>query len=82
MTLTRKEKNKDKIYEKHLNDTCKIHFKWGEDKKKEITYRDLTGPEKLRLFKNTDISQLFPLLPNNNKIQKLWSDFFLPLFRI
>ena len=74
MTLTRKEKNKDKIYEKHLNDTCKIHFKWGEDKK-EITYRDLTGPEKLRLFKNTDISQLFPLLPNNDKIQKLWSDF-------
>ena len=36
----------------------------------------MTGPEKIRLFKNTDLCQLFPLLPNNTKVQKLWSDFF------
>ena len=63
------------MYETHLNEKCKIHFKWFEDTK-ELKYRDLTGPEKIRLFKNTDLCQQFPRLPNNDKIQQLWSDFF------
>ena len=57
------------MYETHLNET------WFEDMK-ELKYRDLTGPEKIRLFKNTDLRQQFPRLPNNDKIHQLWSNFF------
>ena len=40
-----------KSYENFLNAECKIRFKWNVDKdSKEITYQDLTGPEKVRLF--------------------------------
>lgn len=66
-----------KSYEKYLNDVCKIRFKWNIDKEsKEIKYRDLTGPEKVRLFKNIDIPIWFPTLTNKEKIGKLWGDFF------
>ena len=65
------------VYEKHLNETCNIRFKWNTDHDtKEIKYRDLTGPEKLRLFKNTDLTKLFPLLPKVTDLQGLWSEFF------
>jgi len=78
-TQTKQEKSKTNlaVYEKHLNETCKIRFKWNtEHDTKELKYRDLTGPEKLRLFKNTDLSTLFPLLPRISNLQKLWSEFF------
>ena len=37
------------MYETHLNEKCKIHFKWFEDTK-ELKYRDLTDPEKKIVF--------------------------------
>ena len=37
------------MYETHLNEKCKIHFKWFEDTK-ELKYRDLTDPEKNSSF--------------------------------
>ena len=43
---------------------------------KRLKYRDLTGPEKIRLFENIDIPKLFPILTNNNGVQKLWKDFY------
>jgi len=69
------DKTNLEMYATHLNETCKIRFKWSEDTK-ELKYRDLTGPEKIRLFKNTDLCQQFPRLPNNDKINQLWSNFF------
>ena len=48
-----------KSYETFLNDVSKIRFKWRIDKRsKEITYRDLTGPEKVRLHQNINIPVL------------------------
>ena len=38
----------------------------------ELKYRDLTGPEKVRLFKNINIPSLFPTLSNKEKLQSLW----------
>ena len=39
------------IYVNFLNDDCKIRFRWYVDKQsKNITWRDLTGPEKMKLF--------------------------------
>ena len=37
-----------------------------------MKWRDLTGPEKKRLFEHIDIPALFPSLENSQKIQKLW----------
>ena len=66
-----------KVYEKHLNGKCKIHISWHTDQQsKELKYHDLTGPEKIRLFENITIPQLFPLLPNKEKIQSLWQEFY------
>ena len=39
-----------------------------------VIRRDLTGPEKLKLSKNIEISDLFPELPNGQKIQQLWKN--------
>ena len=63
-----------KIYEEFLNVKCKIRFKWNVDRSsKEITYRDLTGPEKIRLFKGINIVSLFPALSKAGQIGQLWS---------
>ena len=42
---------------------------------KEMKSRDLTGPEKLRLFAKMNIPENFPAVPQGVNIQKLWSDF-------
>ena len=69
------EKNTD-VYVKFLNEECKIHFAFYTDKQsKELKWRDLTGPEKKRLFGNIDIPRLFPSLTNNEDLQKLWKNF-------
>ena len=66
-----------KAYENFLNVDCKIRFKWNVEKaSKEITYRDLTGPEKVRLFKNVNIASQFPALSKSKQIGQLWTDFF------
>lgn len=42
---------------------------------KEIKWRDLTGPEKLKLFDKINIPDLFPTVPQATNVQKLWTDF-------
>ena len=61
-------------YEQFLNDSCRISFCWNI-KDSKLTWRDLTGPEKIRLFNSIHIPDLFPSLPNKNKIQQLWLTF-------
>ena len=66
-----------KSYENFLNDVCKIRFKWNINRdSKEITYRDLTGPEKVRLHKRINIPVLFPALNKKEQLGRLWSNFF------
>ena len=63
-------------YEQFLNETCNISFHmYVEKDAKILKWRDLTGPEKLKLFKAIDISSLFPDLANAENTQKLWVDF-------
>lgn len=69
-------KNTD-AYVKFLNSDCKIRFRWYTDKEsKKMTWRDLTGPEKVRLFTKIDIPTLFPELAKKNELNVLWNDFF------
>ena len=66
-----------KAYAQFLNGPCKIRFHWYVDKDtKKLKWRDLTGPEKNRLFKNMDVPVLFPALQHKQQIQQLWSEFF------
>ena len=46
-------------------------------KPKTLKWRDLTGPEQIRLFNNINIPSIFPNLPKKNEIQQLWTKFFL-----
>ena len=44
---------------------------------KEIKYRDLTGPEKVRLFTHMDIAEKFPALSKAKELGKFRKDFFV-----
>ncbi len=62
-----------------INETCKVRFKWYVDKEtKKLTWRELTGPEKVRLFQNINIPTLFPSLEHKDELQTLWERLFLP----
>ena len=64
-------------YEHYLNEDCKISFRWYvEEGKGGLKWRDLTGPEKYRLFKVVNLIALFPLIPRIDEIQKLWASFY------
>ena len=43
---------------------------------KKLGWRDLTGPEKTRLFKNINIPNLLPMHEKKTQMQKLWNDLF------
>ena len=76
MALTKEVQTHGK-YEKFLNGTCKIDFKWLVSKDaKELKWRELTGLEKLRLFSHTDIPLLLPQEDDRHIIQQIWVDFF------
>lgn len=62
-------------YETYLQ-SLGIQFHWYINKEsKQLDYRDLTGPEKLKLFKNIKISSLLPNSQNNEITQQIWDDF-------
>ena len=63
-------------YVQYLNEKCKISFHpYTDQDSNNLKWRDLTGPEKYHLFNKIDITQLFPSLPNSNKIQQIWTNF-------
>ena len=62
-------------YEQFLNEQCGISFKWYVSEDKKLKWRDLTGPEKQRLFNNINVSDLFPDLDKVDAIQAIWSGF-------
>ena len=63
-------------YENFLNTECKISFHMYLDKdSKSLKWRDLVGPEKLKLFKQIDIMKLFPRIPNAQSVHLLWKSF-------
>ena len=43
---------------------------------KKLEYRDLTGPEKIKLFENIDLSSIIGNQELALKMQKLWDSFF------
>ena len=63
-------------YESFLSATCKIpfHFYVCKDSK-SLKWRDLTGPEKYKLFLKVNLPDLFPNLPNASTIQEIWTKF-------
>jgi len=64
-------------YTKFLNEQCKVSFHMYTDKEtKKLKWRDLTGPEKIRVFNNIDFNHLFPDMPQVTKIQEIWEQFY------
>ena len=72
-TVVRKKGTEEsgKNVDAYVDFKCKIRFKWYASK--SVTWRDLTGPEKNRLFQNI---VLFPDLQTRVQLQKLWKEFF------
>jgi len=63
-------------YEQFLKEQCKISFHFYTEKEsKQLKWRDLTGTEKLKLFKKIKITNLFPDYPNGEKVQGIWTRF-------
>ena len=70
-------------YKAFLNDECNTRFKLSEGtEKKELKYRDLTGPEKVRLFTRINIPVLFPRLLKRDQPQNLWCTLFKLMSKI
>ena len=67
-SLDEANKTNIKAYKTFLNESCKIRFQWYFEKEAK---KLVTWPVPKR-----DISTRFPALPQNQKIQKLWEDFF------
>ena len=69
-------------YETYLQN-LNIPFHWYVSKEtKQLDYRDLTGPEKVKLFKNIKISSLMPNTTDQlegriEKMQEIWDDFWV-----
>lgn len=51
-----------------------FNFRINKDSKK-LEYRDLTGPEKLKLFQHINIPMLLPQCSQNKDIQVIWKKF-------
>ena len=65
-----------------VNDTCHIPFQFFICKEsKQLSWRDLMGPEKLVVFRKINLCILFPELPNVTAIQALW-DGFMSLHKV
>ena len=47
---------------------------WIGRESRRLKWRTLTGPEKLIVFKNIDIPEMFPAIENGTLIQDLWKD--------
>ena len=59
------------VYESFVNEVCKVQFNFHIDKAiKKLKWRDLTGPEKVKLFLNINILKL-PSLEKRTELQRL-----------
>ena len=64
-------------YEAFLKTECKINFRWYTSKEtRQLQWRDLTGPEKVRLFTKINIPKHFPALKNAAALQDIWIEFW------
>ena len=69
-------------WESYLNTFLKIPFHWFVCKDlNKLKWRDLTGPEKLKLFRNINITQVLHSHPKSGDISQLWCQF-LPITTI
>lgn len=51
-----------------------FNFRINKDSKK-LEYRDLMGPEKLKLFQHINIPMLLPQCSKNKDVQVIWKKF-------
>ena len=62
-------------YEKFIKSIgVSFNFRINKESKK-LEYRDLTGPDKLKLFQNINIPMLLPQCSQNKDMQVIWTKF-------
>jgi hypothetical protein len=60
-----------------LNEKCNVTFKflWIAETRK-LTWRDLVGPEKHKLFENFSLKEIIPDHEKFDSVVKIWEDFY------
>jgi hypothetical protein len=60
-----------------LNEKCNVRFTflWVAETKK-LTWRDLVGPEKIKLFENFNLAEIIPGHENFKNVEKIWNEFY------
>jgi hypothetical protein len=60
-----------------LNEKCNVKFTflWLAETKR-LTWRDLVGPEKIKLFENFNLAEIIPDHENFESVKKIWIDFY------
>lgn len=60
-----------------LNEKCNVKFTflWVAETKK-LTWRDLVGPEKQRMFQNFNLVEIIPDHEMFSSVEKLWKEFY------
>ena len=60
-----------------LNERCNVRFQftWIAETKK-LTWRDLVGPEKTKLFENFSLVEIMPVHEKFDSLVKIWLDFY------
>ncbi len=60
-----------------LNEKCNVSFKfiWIAETKK-LTWRDLVGPEKTKLFENFNLKEIIPDHEKFDSVEKIWTEFY------
>lgn len=60
-----------------LNEKCNVKFTflWVAETKK-LTWRDLVGPEKIKMFENFNLAQIIPGHENFDSVCKIWNEFY------
>jgi hypothetical protein len=61
----------------YLNEKCNVRFNflWLAETKK-LTWRDLVGPEKARLFENFNLAEIMPDHEKFEAVEEIWNEFY------
>lgn len=60
-----------------LNEKCNVRFQflWVCETKK-LTWRDLVGPEKIKMFENLNLKEIIPDHEKLDAVESIWNDFY------
>lgn len=69
-------KQNTRAFIKFVSETCTISNVSYSDMNKKLRLRDLSGPEKIKLFENFNLKEYVPGFESGELVNKIWKDFY------